>query len=194
MTVKGMPQSVDRQSCERLDWSSLTARAQSGDRDAYRRLLIEIAPWLNKLAVRHHLAGADAEDVVQDALMTVHLVRHTYDPARPFAPWLAASAQRRMIDGLRRRGRSRARETTLETRHETFEDPRANIEESGLGEEVLREAVAQLLARQRQALRILKLQELSLKEASARTGMSIVSLKVATRRGLKALRKVLQGK
>jgi RNA polymerase sigma-70 factor (ECF subfamily) len=40
---------------------------------------------------------------------------------------------------------------------------------------------------------LLKLKEMSLKEASATTGMSIAALKVATHRGLKALRKMLTG-
>jgi len=29
------------------------------------------------------------EDAVQDVLLAIHEKRHTYDPARPFGPWLA---------------------------------------------------------------------------------------------------------
>jgi len=47
---------------------------------------------------------------------------------------------------------------------------------------------------QRQALELLKLKEMSLKEASAATGLSITALKVATHRALKSLRLVMQGK
>ena len=49
--------------------------------------------------------SADVEDVVQDVLMTVHAVRHTYDPKRPFGPWLVAIAHGRIIDQLRRQTR-----------------------------------------------------------------------------------------
>ena len=45
---------------------------------------------------------------------------------------------------------------------------------------------------QRQAITMLKLEEMSLKEAAAKSGMSIASLKVATHRGIKALRKLLK--
>ena len=69
-----------------LDWSIYMARAQGGDRVAYRRLLEEITPYLRALAVRCLQNQGDVEDVVQDVLMTVHAVRETYDPTRPFGP------------------------------------------------------------------------------------------------------------
>src|SRR6266567_1566737 len=93
-----------------LDWSILMARAQSGDGEAYRRLLIDIAPYLSSLARRHHRDPGDVQDTVQDVLLTVHAIRHTYDPHRPFGPWLVAIAKRRIIDRLRSQGRTRGRE------------------------------------------------------------------------------------
>jgi DNA-directed RNA polymerase specialized sigma24 family protein len=56
----------------------------------------------------------------------------------------------------------------------------------------LRQAVETLPAGQGQAIMMLKLKEMSLKEASAKSGMSIAPLKVATHRGVKALRKLLK--
>ncbi|MGT2467815.1 hypothetical protein ACVOMV_27650 (plasmid) [Mesorhizobium atlanticum] len=44
---------------------------------------------------------------------------------------------------------------------------------------------------QRQAIRLLKLREMSLKEVATASGMSIASLKVATHRVLMSLRKML---
>jgi len=44
---------------------------------------------------------------------------------------------------------------------------------------------------QQQAIRLLKLKEMSLKEAATASGMSITSLKVAPHRALASLRKVL---
>src|SRR5215471_4215184 len=58
------------------DWSALMARAQGGDRDAYRQLLQSITPWLRGLARRHGVHPDAVEDVVQDILATVHVVRH----------------------------------------------------------------------------------------------------------------------
>jgi len=111
-----------------VDWAILMAHAQVGDQNAYRRLLQEIAPYIRSLVVRSQRDGADIEDAVQDVLLTVHAVRHTYDPARPFGPWLVAIAYRRIADRLRRRGRTSARETTLTDEDETFAAPEANYD------------------------------------------------------------------
>jgi len=174
-----------------LDWSILMARAQTGDGEAYRRLLAEIAPYLRSLAVRHHRDPSDVEDTVQDVLLTVHAIRHTYDPDRPFGPWLVAIANRRIVDRLRRQGRIRSREIALDLEHETFAAPQANSPEEAWNKRVLWDAVESLPPGQRQAIQLLKLQEMSLKEAAVATGMSIASLKVATHRALKSLRKML---
>ena len=68
------------------DWSRLMAQSQQGDAKAYRQLLAGVTPYLRALAHRFGLTGSDIEDAVQDALLTIHSIRHTYDPGRPFAP------------------------------------------------------------------------------------------------------------
>lgn len=181
----------DQAASHDLDWSILMGRAQGGDRQAYRRLLEDITPYLRSLAVRHHQNPSDIEDAVQDVLLTVHAIRHTYDPTRPFGPWLVAIANRRIIDRLRRQGRLRSRETVLSTEHETFAAPQANLDQTVAERLALQAAIESLSPTQRQAVRLLKLEELSLKEAAAVSGMSITSLKLATHRALKKLRKML---
>lgn len=165
------------------------ARAQSGDREAYRHLLEAVTPYVRALAARQVRNRSDLEDTVQDVLMTIHAVRHTYDPARPFGPWLVAIANRRIVDGLRRRGRIGSHETELDTEQETFLPSAANLQEEAVDARAVRDAVERLPAGQREALRLLKLEEMSLKEAAAASGMSVAALKVATHRALKTLRK-----
>lgn len=173
-----------------VDWSILMAHAQAGDQDAYRRLLEEIAPYVRSLVVRSQREPADIEDVVQEVLLTVHAVRHTYDPTRPFGPWLAAIASRRITDRLRRHGRTVAREVPLDDEDETFAAPQANYEERASDDRALQAAIERLPAGQRDAIRLLKLQEMSLKEAASATGMSVAALKVATHRAMKSLRRM----
>ncbi|WP_221221459.1 sigma-70 family RNA polymerase sigma factor [Cupriavidus alkaliphilus] len=168
------------------------ARAQAGDRAAYRRLLEGITPYIRALAMRQVRNHGDIEDIVQDVLLTIHAVRHTYDPARPFGPWLVAIARRRIIDSLRRRARTSARETPLDAEAETLPDLGANLQEMALDARALHDAVDGLPAGQREALRMLKLEEMSLKEAAAASGMSVGALKVATHRALKTLRKLFE--
>ncbi len=165
------------------------ARAQAGDREAYRQLLQDITPYLRALAARHIRNGADIEDTVQDVLLTVHAARNTYDPARPFGPWLVAIANRRIVDGLRRRGRIGSHETQVETDLETFfSGAAANLQEEAMNDRLVREAIEQLPVGQRDAMRMLKLEEMSLQEAAAASGTSVAALKVATHRAMKRLR------
>jgi len=181
----------EKASARDLDWSILMARAQGGDGEAYRRLLVAIAPYLRSLALRHHRDPGDVEDTVQDVLLTVHAIRHTYDPTRPFGPWLLAIAKRRIIDQLRRQGRTRAREVALDLEHETFSAPEANLGEADWNQRVLGDAIGRLPPGQREAVRLLKLQEMSLRQAATASGMSVAALKVAMHRAMKNLRKIL---
>ena len=176
------------------NWGDLMARAQGGDQAAYRQLLTEITPYVRSIASKYHRAREDVEDAVQDVLLSIHAIRRTYDPARPFGPWLATIADRRALDRLRRRLRTAGRETALGPEHETFAAVPANSASAGLEAEELARAMAELPPGQRQALELLKLKELSLKEASAATGLSITALKVATHRALKSLRVIMQNR
>jgi RNA polymerase sigma-70 factor (ECF subfamily) len=175
------------------DWSALMTKAQDGDRDAYRSLLREIEPYVRSIAVRCFNRAADAEDVVQDVLLTVHAIRNTYDPKRPFGPWLVAIANRRIIDRLRRHTRRKAREIELSAEHETFAEAPANLDSTISAELALAGAIEKLPPDQRDAIRMLKLNELSLKEASKASGRSIAALKVATHRAIRNLRRLLKG-
>jgi RNA polymerase sigma-70 factor (ECF subfamily) len=175
-----------------LDWSKLMAGAQDGDRQAYRTLLEDVAPYIRSIAVRCFKQPSDVEDAVQDVLLTVHMVRHAYDPSRPFGPWLLAIANRRIIDRLRRETRQKAREIVLTAEHETFATPPTNLNEVISDEAALRDAIERLPPEQRQAIQMLKLNEMSLKEAATASGRSIVALKVATHRAIKGLRKMLR--
>jgi len=175
-----------------LDWSILMARAQDGDANAYRRLLENITPYLRAHAARCHRNPSDVEDAVQDILLTLHAVRRTYDPARPFGPWLTAIARRRLIDRLRRQGRRRAFETEFEPTYETLADPPANLGDMANIHEIAA-AIDRLPSRQREAVQLTKIEGLSLKEASAASGMSVAALKVATHRAIQRLRGFLSG-
>ncbi|MDZ4780255.1 MAG: sigma-70 family RNA polymerase sigma factor [Planctomycetia bacterium] len=177
-----------------VDWSILMARAQGGDGEAYRRLLGEIVPYVRSLVAPRHRDPRDVEDTTQDVLLTIHSIRHTYDPTRPFTPWLVAIAHRRAIDRLRQQGRSRLRDDALKAEYETFGEPLTNIEETRSEEHSLHKAVERLPPGQREAVKLLKLQEMSLREASKVSGMSVAALKVAMHRALKSLRKILGSK
>jgi RNA polymerase sigma-70 factor (ECF subfamily) len=114
------------------------------------------------------------------------------DPGRPFLPWLLAIARNRMVDGARRYVRRSANEVAVEQLPVTFAEDEANVSGDAYGDpEALRQAMQRLPRGQREAIEMLKLREMSLREAAGATGLSMAALKVAVHRGMNALRKAL---
>jgi RNA polymerase sigma factor (sigma-70 family) len=91
------------------EWADWMRRALDGDAQAYQRFLLAVTPHLRTMARRRceqfGAPASEAEDVVQEVLLAVHLKRGTWDPARPIGPWLSAIVRNKLIDSLRRRGR-----------------------------------------------------------------------------------------
>jgi RNA polymerase sigma factor (sigma-70 family) len=194
-------------------WSQLMRAAQGGDQRAYERLLREITPIVRAVARRLCSERRELEEIVQETLLTVHRVRHTYDPERPFAPWLTAIASRRSIDALRRRRRIARHELPTEqvdphtgsdwppdggadssvVVDETSAELAANreLEELRSAQE-LHALLRRLPPRQREALEVVKLKEMTLAEASSVSGQSVGALKVNVHRALKTLRRLFQ--
>lgn len=157
----------------------LMARAQDGDAAAYRVVLNESRRWLERFFARR-IPPAQIDDLVQNTLLSVHTKRATYDPARPFLPWLAAIARYRWIDQLRREYRSDEAPLEGDFAVESHEEPLA-----------ARISLDRMLDRlpegQADAIRLVKIDGLSIAEASARTGQSESLVKVNIHRGLKRL-------
>ena len=95
-------------------WAEAMRAERRGDAVAYERMLKEVATALRRsLAprlVRVGLGAHEAEDLVQEILIGLHRKRHTWDPARPFLPWLHTITRYKLIDFMRhRRGDTRRR-------------------------------------------------------------------------------------
>ncbi len=178
-----------------LRWSRLMAAAQAGDRRAYEDLLRECLPLLRQICRARLRDATEAEDAVQDTLLTIHRARASYDASRPFRPWLVAITERRALDRIRARGRRLGREAALDLAAE-LPAPEGSADaalDANRAAVKLRDAVQELPESQRTALGLTKLQDLSLQEASARSGMSVGAIKVATHRAMQTLRRRLTG-
>jgi RNA polymerase sigma-70 factor (ECF subfamily) len=95
-------------------WAEAMRAERRGEAVAYERMLKEVANTLRRsLAprlVRVGLGAHEAEDLVQEILIGLHGKRHTWDPARPFLPWLHTITRYKLIDFMRhRRGDTRRR-------------------------------------------------------------------------------------
>ena len=176
-------------------WRVLMQSAQDGNNAAYATLLAELLPVLRGTVRRRWRSPQDVEDIVQDILMSLHTVRQTFDPSRPFMPWLMTIASRRIADAARRLSSRATHETTVETMPETFSgDDTKSDQDVSDDQEAIRMAMAALPEGQREAIELMKLQGLSLQEASVRTGKSVAALKVTVHRAIKAMRATLDRK
>lgn len=174
-------------------WRDLMQSAQDGDQAAYARLLGEILPVLRATVRRKWRNPNDVEDIVQDILLSIHVVRHTYDPGRPFGPWLATITARRVADAAQRASSRAVNETTVEVMPETSSQDGTKYDQDRLDDQgEVRRAMAGLSASQQQAIELMKIRGLSLEEASVATGKSVSSLKVTVHRAMKAMRRILE--
>lgn len=187
--------SSDEKIAREARWQVMMRAAQDGDDVAYSQLLSELLPALRRMVRYRRRSNDGAEDIVQDILMSLHSVRHTYDPSRPFMPWVVTISSRRIADAARRVSSRSAHETTVEFMPETFAgDDTKNDQDTSDDQEAIRMALSGLPEGQRQAIELMKIQGLSLQEASAQTGKSVASLKVTVHRAIKAMRQALERK
>lgn len=177
------------------DLKRLMLAGQEGDAGAYRSLLDRLGAHLRayykgKLG-RISRSAAEAEDLVQEALIAIHLKRHTYSPAEPFTPWAHAIARYKLIDHLRKTKAS-MRDVPIEDADELVaRDDHADADSSRDIERLM----ALLPTRMRQVLWSVKIDGLNTQETAVRFKMSESYVKVTVYRGLQRLKKFVgQGK
>lgn len=170
-------------------WSELMQLAQMGDEKAYRKLLLAIVPIIQRFARCKVSDTSIIDDIVQDTLMNIHTLRHTYDPKRPILPWIATITSARAIDVLRKYNRHWKREIYDDMLLQQIIDQSDHYH---LEHEDKIDQIDMLLKNltpsQRQVIQLVKLDEMSLYEASKKTGLSISAVKSLLHRALIKLR------
>ncbi len=86
---------------EKVDLEGLMRKSLEGDKAAYSKLLHETGRLLRPFLSRRLSFESEAEDVLQEILISIHKARHTYDGMRPYKPWMFAIAKFRLKDYLR---------------------------------------------------------------------------------------------
>jgi len=164
--------------------------AQQGDARAYEALLMLLARDARGFVGRRVGFADWGEDVVQEALLTVHRALRTYDPQRPFGPWFYAIVNSRLVDALRARRRQTSREVVddevVATHAAEAPSPAAQHLQDRLAE-----AVACLPRVQREVVSLLKYEELSVRDVASRLGMTEGAVKATAHRGYKVLRRLV---
>jgi RNA polymerase sigma-70 factor (ECF subfamily) len=162
----------------------LMTLSQQGDKQAYAALLETCQRWLRSYYSRR-IASASLDDLVQETLVALHTKRASWDASRPFLPWLAAIARYRWVDHLRRLYRA--------DEHALHEDLLGTDEEPAVAARISLERLLGLLPpAQERAIALVKIEGLSIAEASALTGQSESLVKVNIHRGLKKLAAMIE--
>jgi RNA polymerase sigma-70 factor (ECF subfamily) len=161
----------------------LMLQGLAGDASAHARLLGGLGGFLRAYFGRRLGAdAADAEDLVQETLLAIHLKRDTYDRRQPFSPWAYAIARYKLLDHFRRRG---VRRTV------PLEDAGVLLASENAEEGAVRRDLAKLLAelpeRQSALVRDVKLTGYSIDEAAQRQGVTPGAAKVSIHRSLQRL-------
>ncbi|MFB2552693.1 sigma-70 family RNA polymerase sigma factor [Ensifer soli] len=169
------------------DWAVWMRAAMAGDVRAYHRFLEAVTPPLRAMARRRCAAlgapASEAEDIVQEVLLAVHLKRGTWDSARPIGPWLSTIVRNKLIDSLRRRGR--ATTVPIEDVMETLSADRGT--DDFLDRADAERLIDRLKDPQRDIVRSISIAGAGIGETAARLNMSEGAVRVALHRALKSL-------
>ncbi|MGY4644380.1 RNA polymerase sigma factor [Cellulomonas sp. URHB0016] len=128
---------------------------------------------------------ADAEDVVQDALISTFSGRARFTTVAEAEQYVRRAIVSRFIDGTRRRGRERA------LAEQVGQTPLVSVQQSGTVAERLEAALAQLSPRQRACVVLRYLDDVPVQETAALLGVSEGAVKRYTADGIRALNALL---
>lgn len=174
------------QAARELEWTQLMLAAIEGDEQAYRRLLTSLAPALRAMARRGFervgLGNAEIEDVVQETLLAIHLKRGTWDRTRSLGPWVTAIARYKLVDSLRRKGRST--DLQIDELAETLADVAAN---EGTAYHDTESMLGTLNERQQEIVRAISIDGRPVRDVAEKLGMTEVAVRVSLHRSLKLL-------
>ncbi len=155
-----------------------------GDAVSYNCFLQAVTPIMRRIACRK-LSPTDAEDTLQEILISIHKARHTYDGKRPIMPWLLAIAQFRINDALRKAYAASSRE--MIDIHELAE-VLSDVTETGSSSESVNVLLENIPEREQRILTMMHVEGYTAEETGLKLGMKASAVKVAAHRAVKKIR------
>ncbi|MBK66504.1 MAG: RNA polymerase subunit sigma-24 [Rickettsiales bacterium] len=171
--------------------SDLMVLSQKGDKKAYAQLLEEIQPILKAYLSKRLNEKEDVEDLVQVCLLAVHNSRHSYISDQPFENWLFGIARYKLMDFLRTYYKKNDNELTNSFVVETFGGTTTNSNQREAKHD-LEVFLDQLPEKQRDIVKLLKIQGYSVKEVAKKLDMSESNVKVTMHRAMKDLETIAE--
>jgi RNA polymerase sigma-70 factor, ECF subfamily len=170
---------------------SLMVAGCAGDQTCYAQFLKELSALLRGFYRKRLTSMPDeVEDLVQEVLIAIHNQRHTYDASQPVTAWAHAIARFKLVDFFRRRGVRGGDHVDIDdVEHELVGEDH----DAADAKRDVTTLLAELPSKQREAIEWVKIEGLSIAEASSKTGQSESLIKVNIHRGLKALATRMRG-
>jgi RNA polymerase sigma-70 factor (ECF subfamily) len=167
-------------------WATWMRAGIAGDREAYRRFLEAVTPFVRGTAAnrcsRLGISWAEVEDIVQEVLLAIHLKRGTWDQGRPIGPWIAAIVRNKVVDSFRKRGRTTV--ISIDGVVNTLQSAEVPVEPETSS---LSRMLADLRDVQRAIVMSISVEGQSIKQTATRLQMSEGAVRVALHRALKSL-------
>jgi len=171
-----------------LSLEELMTAAQGGDSKSYQKLLGE-CEGIARGYVKSRLSNvSEAEDVIQEILMSIHKARHTYQQGKPFKPWVYAICKYRLMDYLRSLYKKNAFESPTaldELQLPTSED----VTEGVINNELLRKALSCLNKKEQKIVTLMKIEGRTASEVALNLNMGVSAVKVAAHRAYAKMKK-----
>ncbi|MGH9320383.1 MAG: RNA polymerase sigma factor [Vicinamibacteria bacterium] len=180
----------------RGDLESLVGLARSGSSAAWGRVYENLAPSVFRICRRVLASREDAEDATSEVFLKARVRLGTYDPSRPFVPWLYRVAANHCWDEIRKR-KSRAELEDGEGELSTLEDESPSPQEAVLAfesRESMRRLLRELDDRSRTAVVLRYFAEMSYEEIGQVLGISANFVGVLLLRARRTLRQRLESK
>jgi RNA polymerase sigma factor (sigma-70 family) len=176
----------------------LVRRIEGGDEEAFRSLFAAYAPSAMALAARVLRQAHLAEEIVQEAFLSLWLSPGLYDERRgSVKAWLMTMVHHRAVDAVRREEaqRRRADDQVVGIREETA-DPSDEVVEAvaAPAERVaVRTAMRALPPEQREVLELMYFGGLSQTQVAETTGAPLGTVKSRALLGMRRMRAELEG-
>ncbi|WP_418887934.1 sigma-70 family RNA polymerase sigma factor [Maritimibacter dapengensis] len=161
------------------------------DKRAFGLLFDHFAPRLKGFVIRAGAPAGQAEDIVQDVMLSVWRKAHLYDPERAqVSSWIYQVARNRQIDIIRKEGRPMPE--ALKAEAEETEPDAGQVLALEQETDVLRDALDRLNPDQRDMIEKAYLGELTHSDIAEATGLPLGTIKSRIRLGLERLRHELK--
>ncbi len=170
-------------------WKELIIKSQEGDREAFDQLMQELYSFVKAIVIKNTKNIVDSDDITQECLIGVYKSLATFEVDKSLKPWLYSIIRFKCCDYFRKMARKEVTILFDENIYVTSDSSQTNILEREERKNGILEVVTALPDKLKNAIILVKIEDLSYKEAAAKEGISEAALRKRVSRAYKELGK-----